>query len=163
MGRSVGMRTRLLKILVLVVAVGLVASACSKKSNPPASGTTTTESTPGSEVTTTESEGTMTIGSDEANDHGTQTVSGGSIDVEVDNFYFEPTVIKGAAGAQVTLTIKNDSTTLHNFSLQDQGIDQDIQPDATQSVTVTIPQTGFVEFFCKYHKGSGMVGELATA
>jgi plastocyanin len=156
------MRTKVLKILDLVVAVGLVASACSKKATP-SSGTTTTGNTPTSGVTTTESEGMMTIGSDEANDHGTETVSGDSIEVEADNFYFEPTVIKGAAGAQVTLMIKNDSTTLHNFSLQDQAIDQDLQPDSTQSVTVTIPETGFVEFFCKYHKGSGMVGELATA
>jgi plastocyanin len=150
--RSEEMRTRLLKILVLVVALGLIAGACSKKTPTSAGGTTTTES-----------EGTMTIGSDEANDHGTETVSGDSIDVEVDSFYFEPTVIKGTPGAQVTLTIKNDSTLLHNFSLQDQGIDEDIQPDSTQPVMVTIPQTGFVEFFCKYHKGKGMVGELATA
>jgi len=29
-------------------------------------------------------------------------------------------------------------------------------------VTVTFPQSGSLEFFCKYHKSSGMVGELSV-
>ena len=146
------MRTRLSRVLTLVLVLGLVSAACSKKTTP-AGGTT---------GTTTETEGgTIVIGSDTANDHGTGTISGGTIDVEVDSFYFEPTVIKGTPGAQVTLNIKNDSQTTHNFTLQDQGTDQDIAADSTQPITVTIPQSGFVEFFCKYHKSRGMVGELS--
>ncbi len=135
--------SKVMSALVVLLAVGLVAGACSKKK---------------------ESEGgQMTIGSDKANDHGTKTVSGASFKVEVDSFYFEPTVIKGTPGQKVTLMFSNDSSTLHNFTLQAQSIDTDIQPKSEGvPVSVTFPQSGFLEFFCKYHKSQGMVGELST-
>jgi plastocyanin len=160
-------RTKLVALLALVMAIGLVAGACSKKSTPSAASTTPTTEASSPEASPSESEeeegGQITIGSDSANDHGTKDVTGeSSVEVELDNFYFEPTVIKGTAGAEIKLELSNDSTTLHNFSLTDQNIDQDVQPDESVDVTVTIPQSGFVEFFCKYHKGSGMVGELTT-
>ena len=85
-----------------------------------------------------------------------------SLELEVDNFYFEPTVIKGTAGAQITLKLTNDASALHNFTLTDQAIDQDVPPGQSVEVTVTFPQSGFSEFFCKYHKASGMVGELTV-
>ncbi len=155
-------RSKLMTVLMLLLAMGLVAGACSK-SKTTSTGTTgapTTETSP----TATESEaGSITIGSDNANDHGLKDVSGqASVEVELDNFYFEPTVIQGTAGAKLKLELKNDSATLHNFSLPDQNIDQDVQPDGTVEVNVTIPQSGFVEFFCKYHKPMGMVGELTS-
>jgi plastocyanin len=159
--------SKLMGVLAILMAIGLVAGACSKKT-PTAGGTTTSPTTeassPEASPSETESEGgQITIGSDLANDHGTKDVSGqASVEVELDNFYFEPTVIKGTAGAQLKLELKNDSTALHNFSLTEQGIDQDVQPDGSADVTVTIPQSGFVEFFCKYHKSSGMVGELTV-
>jgi plastocyanin len=157
-------RASKLTILVgLLLAVGLVTGACSKKS-PTASGTTPPVETSTPEPTSSESEGgTITIGSDEANDHGTKDATGqSSLEVELDDFYFEPTVIKGSPGAQLKLELGNEGSALHNFSLTDQNIDQDVQPDGTADVTVTIPQSGFVEFFCKYHKSRGMVGELTT-
>jgi plastocyanin len=154
-------------VLALLMAVGLVAGACSKKSTTTSGGSTTptTEaSSPEASPSETESEGgQITIGSDLANDHGTKDVSGqDSLELELDNFYFEPTVIKGTAGAQLKLELKNEGSALHNFSLTDQNIDQDVQSEESVDITVTIPQSGFVEFFCKYHKASGMVGELTA-
>jgi plastocyanin len=106
---------------------------------------------------------TITLDGKTANDHGTQAVSGGEADVEVDSFYFDPTVLTGAAGDSVTLKITNDSATLHNFSLTDQNIDTDIPADGNASVTVTFPASGTAVFFCKYHQGNGMVGALQIA
>jgi plastocyanin len=159
--------TKLVAILALLMAIGLVAGACSKKSPTTTGGSTTptTEaSSPDASPSETESEGgQITIGSDSANDHGTKDVTGeSSVEVELDNFYFEPTAIKGTAGAQIKLELKNEATVVHNFSLTDQKVDQDVQPDQSVDVTVTIPQSGFVEFFCKYHKATGMVGELTS-
>jgi plastocyanin len=148
-------------LLVLLLTVGLVAGACSKKAATPGSIGTPRQASP----TETESGGgTITIGGDTANDHGTKDVSGlASLELELDNFYFNPTVIKGTAGAKLKLELKNDSSALHNFTLTPEGIDNDVQPGTTVEVTVTIPESGFLEFFCKYHKASGMVGELAGA
>jgi plastocyanin len=154
------MKKLTMKLGVLMLVAMLVGAACSK-STP----TTSTKSSPTpSEESSGEEGGTMTIGSDSANDHGTKDFSGqDEAKVEADSFYFEPTVVQGTAGQQITLEIDNESDTLHNFTLTDQSIDEDIQAGEDAKIQVTIPQSGFVEFFCKYHKSSGMVGELATA
>jgi plastocyanin len=79
-------------------------------------------------------------------------------------FYMEPTVLMGSPGQSLTIELKNESKngTLHNFSLTEQSIDMDVQAEQSGSVTVTFPQSGFLEFFCKYHRTIGMVGELTT-
>src|SRR6266496_3288006 len=136
--------SRVMRVLVLVLVVGLVAGACSKKK-----GSTSGGASGGG--------GQITVGSDKANNKGTASIAGKEdVSVEVDSFYFKPTVLKGSAGQQVTLELENESGTLHNFSLPDQKVDQDIQPNQKAEVTVTLPQSGFLEFFCKYHKASGM-------
>jgi plastocyanin len=152
------------RIVALLLLVGLIGAGCSSKktTTQPTTPAVTTPAvtTPTETSESSETTGTITIGSDTANDKGMQTVSGDEIKVEVNSFYFEPTVLQGTAGAQVTIELDNASTTLHNFTLEDQGIDQDIQAGEDQTVTVTFPSTGFLEFFCKYHRASGMVGEL---
>jgi plastocyanin len=110
-----------------------------------------------------ESEGKKTtIAGLSANDHGSKQVSG-TAEVELDDFYFEPTVLKGKPGSKVTLTLKNEGKVKHNFDLDAQQIDQDIDPDKSATVTVSIPQSGQVSFFCKYHKSMGMAGALQAS
>jgi plastocyanin len=110
-----------------------------------------------------EGSGTMTIGSDKANDKGTETVAGkDQFELELDNFYFKPTVLKGTPGQELKIELSNDGSALHNFTLEAQSIDQDVQSEKKADVTVTFPQSGFLEFFCKYHRGLGMAGELST-
>jgi plastocyanin len=110
-----------------------------------------------------ESEGKKaTIAGLSANDHGSKQVSG-TAEVELDDFYFDPTVLKGKPGSKVTLTLKNEGKVKHNFDLDAQQIDQDIDPGKSATVTVTIPQSGQVSFFCKYHKSMGMAGALQAS
>ena len=139
----------------MLLALSMVAAACSKKSATPTGGSS--QSGPS----------TMTIGSDTATNKGTQDLSGKStfalkLDNDGGKFYFEPTVLRGTPGQQVTLTLTNVGATLHNFSLPDQSVDQDVAHGASGSVQVTFPQSGFLEFFCKYHRSLGMVGELTV-
>ncbi len=108
--------------------------------------------------------GTIQVGSDTANNHGSKDVSGASsVEVEMDDFYFGPTVITGSPGQSLKIELKNEGSALHNFSIPGQSIDQDVQTGQSSTVTVTIPQSGFVEFFCKYHKSVGMLGELTAS
>ena len=145
-------------MLVMVLALSLVAAACSKKSS----------ENPGSGSSSSEGGGSMTIGSDTATNKGTADVSGkGTFELELDNdggqFYFKPTVLKGTPGEQLTLTLKNEGDTLHNFSLvgsEANGVD--VKAGEEGSTQVTFPQSGFVEFFCKSHRSVGMVGELTA-
>jgi plastocyanin len=113
-------------------------------------------------TSTAEAEGgTKTIAGVPANDHGTKSVSG-TTEVELDDYYFEPTVLKGKPGTTVTLELKNEGSVEHNFSVPSQGIDKDIAPDATAKVAVTIPRSGEASFYCKFHKSMGMAGALES-
>jgi YVTN family beta-propeller protein len=100
--------------------------------------------------------GTLTF-----SDHGTTDVKGqGELDLEADDYYFAPTFLRGAPGQTLTLEIENESGTLHNFSIPDQHLDQDIPPKGKVKVDVTIPPSGAVHFWCKFHTALGMNGEL---
>jgi len=140
------MRTRVLSSLAVVLVLALVTTACSKKNGNESGG------------------GTTTIAGQKANDHGTKDVSGeASAELEQDNYYFNPTILKGTAGEKLTLELSNEGSALHNFSITDQGISQDVESGTKAEVTVTFPQSGTLVFFCKYHQTLGMVGGLEVA
>jgi plastocyanin len=112
--------------------------------------------------------GTITINGDKANDHGSKVVSGSSsLELEADNegneYYFDPTVLSGKPGQKLTLTVKNEGDTTHNFSLDAQNINQDVQSGKEITVTVTFPKSGDLEFYCAFHKSLGMIGELQAS
>ena len=65
-------------------------------------------------------------------------------------------------GIGVTLELKNEGKTEHSFTVDLQGIDKDIEPGDEGEVTVSIPKSGVISFYCKYHKSSGMAGALAV-
>jgi len=153
------MKRSLVMFIALVAVLAMVAAACGG-----GNGNSGATGTPGAtEGGGGESSGTMTIGSDTANDHGSKDVSGqSSIEVELDDFYFEPTVLRGTPGQQIKLELMNEGTAEHNFTLEEQSIDQDLEAGKSGDVTVTFPDSGFLEFYCKYHRGQGMVGELTV-
>ena len=150
------MRSRWLSLLAMVFALGLVAAACGGGN----------DETPGGGASPTESEaegGTITINGDTANNKGTKDVSGDETEVEMDDFYFEPTIIKAEPGSEFKVELFNESNNLHNFSVDDQDIDQDVAAGENFDVMVTVPDSGQLEFYCKYHKAQGMVGALEAA
>jgi plastocyanin len=143
---------------VVIVAFGLLllaAAGCGSSSSSSSGGSSTSESSGGGEG------GQKTIAGVKANDHGSKTVSG-ETEVELDDFYFEPTVLEGKPGQKVTLELKNEGQVEHSFTVDSQGIDQDIEPGEDAKVTIKIPKSGAVSFYCKYHKSSGMAGALAV-
>jgi plastocyanin len=136
---------RIGKFVVFIGAFAMLASACSKGG------------------------GTITINGEKANDHGTKTVSGSTFTLEADNdgpkFYFDPTVLKGTPGQKVTIIVKNVGNTKHNFTIESEKINEDVNTPGTSSapITVTWPQSGIIEFHCEYHATLGMVGELEAS
>jgi plastocyanin len=107
--------------------------------------------------------GTTTVAGVAASDHGTTDAAGEEeLKVELDDNYFEPTVIKGSPGQSLKLELENEGQAEHNFTLEDQGIDQDVEASEEAEVTVTIPESGEVSFYCKYHKSLGMAGALTS-
>ena len=105
--------------------------------------------------------GKKTIAGVPANDHGSKNVSD-EAEVELDSYYFKPTVLTGKPGSKVKLELKNKSSTEHNFSIDSQSIDKDVEGGEDATVTVTFPKSGVLSFYCKYHKDRGMAGALSA-
>jgi plastocyanin len=146
-------------LIVAVLALGLVPLVAGCGSSSGSSSNTTTESGGGGES----EGGTTTVAGVRANNHGTRSVeTSGKTEVELDDFYFEPTVLEGRPGEKVTLELKNEGKVEHSLTVDSQGIDKDLEPGDEGEVTVTIPKAGAISFYCKYHKSSGMAGALAV-
>ena len=97
----------------------------------------------------------------QANDHGSKSASG-ETKVELDDYYFEPTVLKGSPGQKITLELENEGSAEHTFTVDAQGVDQELKPGDEAKVTVTIPKSGAISFYCKFHKDEGMAGALVA-
>ena len=112
-----------------------------------------------------EAEGTTTIAGMQTEIHGTKDVSGetGKVEIELYDDYFEPTVLKGTPGQKVELELKNEGDNPHTLTISDQSVDMEIQPGDEGEVDVTFPQSGQLEFVCKFHQGEGMIGALETS
>ena len=82
--------------------------------------------------------------------------------LEAGDFFFKGTFIQGKPGQQLTLELKNVADQVHNFSLPAQGLDKDIplRSDLRVHVDVAFPQSGELQFLCKYHSAQGMNGLL---
>ena len=106
--------------------------------------------------------GTLTIGGQAVESHGTKDVSGetGKVEIEMYENYFEPTVLEGTPGQKVTLELKNEGSVAHTFTLAEQSVDQEVQPADEAEVDVTFPESGELTFVCRFHESSGMVGAL---
>jgi uncharacterized cupredoxin-like copper-binding protein len=97
------------------------------------------------------------------NDHGTKTFTEDAEgEVELDNdgsdFYFSPTFIKLPGGSTAKLTLKNEGNVEHTFTAPDLDVDEELEPGASKDVEIEIGTDTRYEFWCTYHKDSGMRG-----
>ena len=92
--------------------------------------------------------------------HGTGDASSGELSVELDDNYFEPTIITGKPGQKVKLELENEGQAQHNLAIGAEHIDEDVPAGQKVEVTVTIPKKGSLAFTCKYHTALGMSGLL---
>lgn len=125
--------------------------------------TTTTGAATSAPATQTGEAGgiTTTIAGLKANIYGTANVVGKKqIEMEVDSFYFKPSVLVGTPGEKLTIHLGNDTKTNHNFTLDAQKINTDVNAGMKATVLVTFPASGVLSFHCEYHKSLGMVGGL---
>ena len=98
-----------------------------------------------------------------ASTRGEADVAGVSATViEMGDFFFKPTVLRGRPGQRLTVTLSNQGNSLHDFSIPAQHIDANVDAGTPVTVTVTFPQKGAVTFECRYHLLQNMRGELVT-
>ncbi len=88
---------------------------------------------------------------------------GETLVVESYDIYFEPEELSIPADTDVTVQLPNVGAALHNFSIDELGIDVDIAPGATEETVINAP-AGEYEFYCNVpgHKAAGMLGTLTV-
>ena len=96
------------------------------------------------------------------NVHGTGTASGGSIEIDQQDFDFSPTFVAVPKGVTtVTVTTKNTGSTQHTFTVPVANIDVVLNPGQTMVQTVPISKGGIL-FYCRFHKSLGMQGTITV-
>ncbi len=93
------------------------------------------------------------------NDHGTKTAKD-DLAVEADDFSYTPTFITATAGQKFTVQLRNNGSARHTFTSPSNGLDLELSPGATRTVSLTAPPTGLVEFHCRFHQDRGMQGAV---
>jgi plastocyanin len=83
--------------------------------------------------------------------------AGGGTAVTIADFAFDPATIE--VSGETTLTITNDDTATHTFTLDDGSVDEEIAAGESVDVTVNVSET--TGFHCELHPA--MTGSLEVA
>jgi len=86
-------------------------------------------------------------GGETGTETGTETGSTGGTAITIEGFAFNPSTITVSGPTEVTIT-NNDSAT-HTFTLDDGSIDQEL--GGGESATVTIDVSASTGFSCRFH------------
>lgn len=84
---------------------------------------------------------------------------GGATTVAMVDNEFQPADLTFSSGAQIELV--NEGQALHNLTVQDAGIDQDVEAGQSSRVTIEL-EAGEYPMSCKYHAAQGMEGTLTV-
>lgn len=83
-----------------------------------------------------------------------------SIEVELNDNYFNPKVITIPNGTATTLILKNKGTKEHTFTVEELRVDALVQPGKEKTITVEPKKPGTYELICRFHFKQGMVGQV---
>jgi plastocyanin len=92
--------------------------------------------------------------------------AGEAIHVQMlDTMRFEPDTITVSAGEEVTIELENAGAIMHNFSITEANVDQDLDGRQSETFTFTAPsEPGEYKIFCDVpgHEQAGMVATLVV-
>ncbi len=129
-------KARWVRLVAGLFVLSLVVAACSSDDD----GGGTTDTTGGATDTT-----------------GETGSSGGGTTITIAGFAFDPDTITVSGPTEVTVT--NDDSTTHTFTLDDGSVDETVEPGATETVTVDVSaSTGF---HCNIHPQ--MTGQIEVS
>ncbi|MFC8563251.1 cupredoxin domain-containing protein [Peribacillus frigoritolerans] len=83
-----------------------------------------------------------------------------SIEVKLNDDFFNPEAITIPNGTATTLILKNKGKKEHTFTVEKLGIDAEVQAGKEKTITVQPKQPGTYELICRYHFQEGMVGKV---
>jgi plastocyanin len=86
-----------------------------------------------------------------------------AVTIKLLDIRFDPNEVTIPANTDVAVTLPNDGVAPHNFSIDELGIDVDVQPGDEAVVLINAP-AGEYKFYCNVpgHEAAGMVGTLTV-
>jgi plastocyanin len=145
------------KVMAILATSALALSACGSSNDNSSSSSTGASASTGSTAASSSSGYSKNTSASSSDDKG------GSNEVEMYDNYFKPKTISGKPGSTVKIELKNEGNAEHNFKIDGQKADADVEPGEDATVSVKIPASGSVQFYCEYHKGLGMVGTVKAS
>lgn len=144
--------TKLIRFTIGLALVAGLAAACGGNGND-----TTTGATDGA---TSASPAASPSETDTPSASPSETATGGAEAslLMLDNV-FQPADITVASGS--TLVFTNQGAAPHNFSIDGQDIDEDVNAGETEDESIELAP-GTYDFFCKFHVADGMTGTLTV-
>jgi len=88
---------------------------------------------------------------------GTETGTGGGTAITIEGFAFDPSTITVSGPTEVTIT--NNDSAAHTFTLDDGSVDQELA--GGESATVTVDVSASTGFACRFHPA--MTGTVEVA
>ena len=136
------------KLAAIVAILAVTMLGCAQDEDP------AVQAEPSPEATTAEAS------TGDVNDHGTETFTDEAfeLELELDNFYFEPTYIKAPGGSTATIELFNEGSAPHTFTIDALEVDEELQPDERKTIEVELGTETRYEFYCRFHGDQGMRG-----
>src|SRR5688572_29457246 len=136
------------RALMLLVVIVLVVASCGDDDDETASGS---GSASGS-ASAAEAEAPVEL-SGTVNIHGETDVSedgdAAAVEMELDDFYFGPTFVKGTSDQTVMVELQNEGEADHTFTIDSLSIDETLSPGDKKQVEVTVPGDGELAYYCR--------------
>jgi plastocyanin len=101
--------------------------------------------------------------SPEASPMGSPSPASNAASISLLDIRFDPNALTIPADTDVAVTLTNDGVAPHNFSIDELGIDIDVDP-GDQAVALINAPAGEYKFYCNVpgHEAAGMVGTLTV-
>jgi plastocyanin len=86
---------------------------------------------------------------DAASGGGNQAAGGGAVTLTAKDFAWDPDTLSASAGSSIELVNEDDAK--HNLTIEDAGVDEDVEGGASVTVDVGDVEAGSYDFVCEYH------------
>ncbi len=91
-----------------------------------------------------------------AGEQGTQEVG-----IDLVNAAFAPKAIEARAGQPLIVELHNKGFTAHTFTSEQLGVDVVLERGQDRTITISPQPAGTNRFYCRFHQGEGMRGQVS--
>jgi plastocyanin len=84
--------------------------------------------------------------------------TGGTLALGLGDSFFAPTYVKAGPGAAVVVTLTNSGAMPHTFTVDSPKVDVTVAAGGTGTAAFTLPKSGALRFYCRFHAALGMQG-----